>query len=167
MQIWQFFFIPRHHATLSVTVFTNPTKFNKIDLQALYFSGTYCHNTILRPPSCGPLWQLTMYLCFHFSQKINSKSTGQKKITSIYHGVCCSGSVLFSTGGESLQDFVPLRRLPGQHCFLTLTQAQLEHSVRIPSRTKEQSTPNINGGRSRSDIHNFSSKSMQYNINTV
>ena len=79
----------------------------------------------------------------------------QKKVTSIYHGVCCSGSVLFSTGGESWPDFVPLRRWPGQYCSLTLTQAQLEHSVRIPSITREQSTPNINGRRLRSAIPYF------------
>ena len=33
---------------------------NKIDLQALYLSGSYCHKTGIRPPSCDTLRQPTI-----------------------------------------------------------------------------------------------------------
>ena len=32
------------------------------DLQALYLSGTYCHKTSTRPPSCNTPRELTVYL---------------------------------------------------------------------------------------------------------
>ena len=35
---------------------------NKRDLRALYLSGTYCHMTGTRPPSCGTLQQPTIYV---------------------------------------------------------------------------------------------------------
>ena len=38
---------------------------NKTDLQALYLSGTYCHRTGTRPPSCAKPRQLTIYSTTH------------------------------------------------------------------------------------------------------
>ena len=32
--------------------------YHKTDLQTLYFSGTYCHKTGTRPPSCTTPWQM-------------------------------------------------------------------------------------------------------------
>ena len=39
---------------------------NKIDLQALYLSGTYCHKISTRPPSCAKPQQSTIYADFLF-----------------------------------------------------------------------------------------------------
>ena len=35
---------------------------NKTDLLVLYLSGTYCHKTSTRPPSCVTPWQPTLYM---------------------------------------------------------------------------------------------------------
>ena len=43
---------------------------NIIDLQALYLSGTYCHKTGTRPPSCGTPWQPIIAVLFLFLSKL-------------------------------------------------------------------------------------------------
>ena len=35
---------------------------DRTDLQALYFSGTYCHKTSIQPPSCQTPRQPTIYV---------------------------------------------------------------------------------------------------------
>ena len=68
MQIWQLLIILRHLVTITIAVFSNPTNLTngriyhtlaqqmmwldqKLDLQALYLSGTYFYKTGTRPPS--------------------------------------------------------------------------------------------------------------------
>ena len=53
MQIWQLFIILKQPVHISVY---------KRDLQSLYLSGTYCHNTGANPPSCVTPRQPTKYL---------------------------------------------------------------------------------------------------------
>ena len=51
----------RINATL-VVIIIEGSFVNKIDLQALYFRGTYCHKTGTRPPNYVTPWQPTIYV---------------------------------------------------------------------------------------------------------
>ena len=63
--IWQLFIILWQPVVISVTVFSNLKKLTndlKTDLQALYLSGSYCHKTGIRSPSCNTPRDPTIYL---------------------------------------------------------------------------------------------------------
>ena len=59
---------------------------NKTDLQALHLSGTYCHKTGTRPPSCGKPLQLTVHtykILLIFSDQIFVNQPNYEKICHI------------------------------------------------------------------------------------
>ena len=60
---------------------------NKRDLQALSLSGTYCHKTSTRPPSCAKPWQPTIYDVTqgeHFCDTISGCYYKMHKTTSFF-----------------------------------------------------------------------------------